>query len=108
MIGFRIESTRGDLVESVHRVSVAVADASGRLIASSGDPALVTYWRSAAKPFQAMPLVTDGAAAAFGLGDEEPALARASHSSDRMHPESLARILANIRCGTQEHAGILP
>jgi L-asparaginase II len=104
MSGFRIESTRGDLVESVHRVSVAVADASGRLIASSGDPALVTYWRSAAKPFQAMPLVTDGAAAAFGLGDEELALACASHSSERMHLEIVDRFLAKIGCEEQELA----
>ena len=104
MSGFRVESTRGDLVESVHQVSVAVADASGRLIASSGDPALVTYWRSAAKPFQAMPLVADGAAAAFGLGDEELALACASHSSERMHLEIADRFLGKIGCEEHELA----
>ena len=74
MSGFRVESTRGELVESIHRVSAAVTDASGRLVASAGDPELVTFWRSAAKPFQAMPLVADGAADAFGLGAEELAL----------------------------------
>ena len=52
---FRIESTRGGVVESIHRVSAAVVDAKGRLVASAGDPSLVTFWRSAAKPFQAIP-----------------------------------------------------
>lgn len=98
MSGFRVESTRGDLVESVHQVSVAVTDTSGRLIASSGDPDLVTFWRSAAKPFQAIPLVADGAADAFELGGEELALACASHSSERIHLDVAERFLARIGC----------
>jgi|SRR5687767_7641602 len=98
MTGFRVESTRGGLVESVHHVSVAVTDAEGRLIASAGDPDLVTYWRSAAKPFQAIPVVADGAADAFGLDDEELALACASHSSEPMHLEIASRFLARIGC----------
>jgi L-asparaginase II len=104
MSRFRIESTRGDLVESVHQVSVAVTDASGRLIASSGDPELVTYWRSAAKPFQAMPLVADGAADAFGLDGEELALACASHSSERMHLDIAERFLRKIGADERELA----
>jgi L-asparaginase II len=62
MTELHIKATRGALVESVHRVSVAVVDREGHLVAESGDPDLVTYWRSAAKPFQALPLVADGAA----------------------------------------------
>lgn len=87
MTDLHIEATRGELVESVHRVSVAVVDATGRLVAESGDPDLVTYWRSAAKPFQALPLVADGAADRFGLEPRELALCCASHSSE---PEHLA------------------
>jgi L-asparaginase II len=87
MTDLHIEATRGELVESVHRVSVAVTDANGRLVAESGDPDLVTYWRSAAKPFQAMPVVSDGAADRYGLDPRELALCCASHSSE---PEHLA------------------
>lgn len=104
MSDFRIESTRGDLIESVHDVSVAVADATGRVIAESGDPELVTYWRSAAKPFQAMPLITDGAADHFRLGDEELALACASHSSERIHLQVAEQFLARIGCREQDLA----
>ena len=39
----RIEATRGDRVESVHRVSVAVVNADGRLVASAGDPSRISF-----------------------------------------------------------------
>lgn len=73
---------RGGIVESVHRVSVAVVDAGGRTHARSGDPGFVTFVRSAAKPFQALPLIEDGAADRFGVRDDELALACASHNSE--------------------------
>jgi L-asparaginase II len=95
---FRVESTRGDLVESIHAVSLAVVDPSGTLRASAGDPDLVTYWRSAAKPFQALPMVADGAADHFGLGPDAIALACASHSSEPEQVELARRMLAAIGC----------
>ena len=49
--------TRGAQVESLHQVHAAVVNASGTLIGSTRNPALVTHWRSCAKPFQIMPLV---------------------------------------------------
>jgi L-asparaginase II len=104
MNDFRIELTRGELTESVFRVSVAVVDATGRVVASAGDPALVTFWRSAAKPFQAMPLLADGGADRFGLGQEELALACASHSSEPMHLEVVRRFLDRIGCAESDLA----
>lgn len=91
-----VEATRGGAVESVHPVSVAVTDIDGRLLAESRHPALVSFWRSAAKPFQAMPLVEDGAADHFGFGDEELALTCASHSSEPAHLAVVDRMLARI------------
>ena len=106
MIDFRIEATRGDLVESVHPVSVAVVRADGNLIASAGDPSLVSFWRSAAKPFQALPLLEDGAADALAITPAELALACASHSSEPRHlavAEGLLRRIgattADLACG---------
>ena len=49
--------------------------AAGAVVASAGDPALVTYFRSSAKPIQALPLVRRAA----DLDDEEIAIACASH-----------------------------
>ena len=96
MTDLHIEATRGELVESVHRISVAVVDAEGRLVAESGDPDLVTYWRSAAKPFQAMPLVAEGAADRFGFDSRELALCCASHSSEPEHLAVTDAILVKI------------
>jgi len=101
---FRIESTRGDLVESVHAVSLAVTDAAGALVASAGDPGLVTFWRSAAKPFQALPMVADGAADHFGLGPDAIALACASHSSEPEQVDLARRMLAAIGCAEADLA----
>ena len=92
----RVEATRGELVESVHPVAAAVVDAGGRLLAASRDPDLVTWWRSAAKPFQALPVVEDGAADRFGFSDEELALVSASHSSEPRHLELIGRILEKV------------
>ena len=98
----RIESTRGSIVEAVHHVSVAVSDADGRLLASAGDPDVVTWWRSAAKPFQALPLLQDGAAEHFAVSDEELALACASHSSEPRHLEVVSRWMDRLGLTDQD------
>lgn len=102
-----VEFRRGDVVESVHRVHVAVVDGAGNLVASAGDPDFVTYMRSSAKPFQALPLVTSGAADRYGLTERELALACASHAGEPRHVEAARSILAKagldaslLRCGT--------
>ena len=98
---FRVESTRGGLVESVHRVSVAVVGQGGQLVAAAGDPDLVTFWRSAAKPFQAMPVVADGAADRFGFDLRELALTCASHSSEPAHLDTAASLLRKLGLSEQ-------
>ncbi len=97
-----VESWRGSFVESRHRVHVAVVDGDGRLVARAGDPDLVTFWRSAAKPFQALPLVADGAADRFGLTSEELAIACASHSSEPRQVELVRAFLKKVGCGERD------
>lgn len=85
---------RGRLVESTHRAHAVVAGPSARVLASWGDPRLVTVIRSAAKPFQSLPLVADGAAEHFGLSEEEIALCSGSHNSEEAHVRAARSILA--------------
>jgi L-asparaginase II len=92
----RIVATRGGLPESEHRVLAAVVDQHGALIASSGDCQQVSWWRSAAKPFQALPIVQDGAAERFAISDEELALACASHSSEPRHLQVVSRLMDRL------------
>lgn len=106
MTRFDIVATRGAIDESVHRISAVVMDADGRLVASAGSPELVTYFRSAAKPFQLWPLVRDGGVARFGLDAEMLALACGSHNAEPAHRAVGARWLeqvglteADLSCG---------
>jgi L-asparaginase II len=98
----RVDVWRGPLIESTHRVHVAVVDADGRLRAGSGETARPTFARSAIKPIQALPLVEDGAAAKHGFGDRELALCCASHNGEPHHVEGVRAMLERI--GLEETA----
>ncbi len=98
----RVEQVRGGVVEAVHDLHVAVVDARGRLVAGAGDPELVTFWRSAAKPFQAVPLVEDGVLERFGLTTAHLALACASHSSEPGQVALVREFLAKIGCSERD------
>lgn len=87
---------RGQTAESVHRASVAVADASGRLLASFGDAKRLTFLRSAAKPFQMIPLIESGAADRFGFGPREFAISAGSHSGEPLHVDLVESMLRRI------------
>jgi L-asparaginase II len=81
-----VEVTRGGTVESRHRVHAA-AVRGGEVVASAGDPHLVTFMRSSAKPLQALPLVR----AVADLPPDEVAIACASHLA---RPDQLAPVAA--------------
>lgn len=96
MSDIMIEVTRGPLVECIHRGSAAVADVDGNLRYYAGNPEMVSYLRSAAKPLQAIPVIETGAADRFGLDEPELALLCASHNSEQQHLDMVASILAKI------------
>ncbi len=102
-----VEVTRGSLVESRHRGALAIADADGATVLAVGDVARPVFPRSAVKALQALALVESGAADRYALGDEELALACASHSGEPAHVEGVVRMLAKagldvsaLCCGT--------
>jgi len=96
-----VEVTRGPIVESRHRGHVAVVDGAGRLVAALGDPGTITYLRSSAKPFQAIPLVISGAADRFGFSERELALACASHNGEPIHTQTAQSMLDKIGLGPE-------
>ncbi len=91
-----VVATRGGQVESRHRVHAAVVDASGKLVASAGDVALQTFWRSCAKPFQVMPFIETGGFDEVGWGDDELALACASHGGEPEHVSIAESMLGDL------------
>jgi L-asparaginase II len=84
---------RGSEVESFHTGSIAVVDALGRLLAYAGEPNLRTFLRSAAKPFQAIPLLEYGGVEEYELTGEEIALTCGSHGGEPMHVSTAAALL---------------
>src|ERR1041385_5974563 len=89
-----VEVVRGVLTESRHRGALAVVDADGASVLALGDVARPVYPRSAVKPIQALPPVERGAADRYGFGDQEIALACASHGGEPAHVEVASRMLA--------------
>jgi L-asparaginase II len=107
-----VEVRRGSITESRHRGHIVVVEPDGNIIASAGAPETVTFLRSSAKPFQAMPLLVSGAADRFGFTDREIALACASHNGEPIHTEIVSSMLRKIglgpealRCGVHEPYG---
>ncbi|MGR3761406.1 asparaginase [Roseobacteraceae bacterium NS-SX3] len=105
------EVWRGALLESLHLGHAVICDGSGQILRSWGNPAAVIYPRSSAKMIQALPLLTSGAAARYGLGSEQLALACASHNGAQIHTERVNAWLDQLglsdddfRCGPQEPA----
>ena len=103
-----VEVTRGGIIESRHRGSVVVVDSAGKILLSLGDRLLPVFPRSAIKALQALPMVESGAPERFGLGDDEIALACASHTGSAAHVRAAASMLAkagmsadSLECGVQ-------
>jgi len=102
-----LEVLRGGRVESIHFGAVAVADPAGRLVAWAGDGDIVTYLRSSAKPFQALPFVESGAAEGLGLSMDQLAVVCASHTGTPRHIEIIESIQraagideSELQCGS--------
>jgi L-asparaginase II len=92
----KVIAYRNNVVESIHRVAAAVVDSSGKLRYSVGDPNFITFLRSSAKPFQAVPVVESGTAEAFGFTQKEIAIIAGSHNGERKHVWVVQSILKKI------------
>ena len=84
---------RSGRIESWIIGAAVVVTPSGHRVAAAGDPELATYVRSAAKPFQVLPLLLAGGVEAFGLAAADLALICASHGGRPEHTERAARLL---------------
>jgi len=104
-----VEVWRGPIVESRHRGHIAAVTGAGKMVAALGAPDTVTFVRSSGKPFQALPLITSGAADRFGFTVQEIAIACGSHSGEPVHVDTVRAMLGKIgvdesalKCGVHE------
>ena len=92
-----VEAIRGDVIESIHRVHVAVVHADDGLIASAGNPAHHSFVRSSIKMFQVLPFVEAGGVDRFELTQQELALCTASHGGEDFHVAAARSILSKAK-----------
>ena len=98
-----VEATRGGVVEARHRAH-AGAVREGEIVARAGDPTVVAFFRSSAKPIQALPVVR----ARPDLDEAEIAIACASHLHRPEQLEPVRSLLAKapatedeLECGPE-------
>ena len=95
---------RAGVSEALHRVH-AVAVQDGAIVATAGDANLISFFRSSAKPFQALPLVQSR----DDLDDTEIAIACASHQAEPAQLKAVRSLLRkasasedDLECGFEE------
>ena len=100
----KVTVVRAGVREALHDVH-AIAVQDGAVVATAGDPGLIAFFRSSAKPFQALPLVR----AQEGLEDAEIAITCASHQAEPAQLEAVRSVLRkaaasedNLECRFEE------
>lgn len=88
--------TRAGHVENIHRGDVAAVNCAGEIISEVGNAHLPMFWRSAAKPFQALPFVKNGGLEKYNISTEELAVLVSSHSGEENHVALVRGILAKL------------
>jgi L-asparaginase II len=93
---------RGGVEEALHLGEAVALNSDGHLVASTGNAARLTYFRSCLKPFQALAALRSGIVERFGLEAEHLAIMSASHNGEPRHVEVVRDLLA--RSGVPETA----
>ena len=91
-----VKVTRGNQIESIHRGHIVVANAEGEIIYHLGDPDFKICMRSCAKPIQALPVITTGAADRFSLTPAELAAMSGSLNGQDFQVNAIKSILSKI------------
>ena len=107
-----LEEVRDGRTQAVHTGHAVLLDLDGHIDHQWGHGDEGAYWRSAAKPLQALPFVESGAFDALGLDDRHLAIACSSHNGEPVHVDAARRLLAaaglkesDLGCGAHEPMG---
>ena len=88
--------TRAGHIENIHRGDFVVVNCDGKIIDSIGNAHLPMFWRSAAKPFQALAFVKNGGLDTYNISEEELAILVSSHSGEKNHVALVKGILNKL------------
>ena len=86
------EEFRGDILDLVHEGYISVVDETGKVILHAGNPEAMVYYRSASKPFQALPVIARRLDEKYGLTEEETVIMAGSHLGEPFHVKAIQSI----------------
>lgn len=87
---------RGGILENIHIGQLSCVNDAKEEIYSVGQNQQPVYFRSASKPFQAIPIFLTGAIQKWGITPEESALFMASQRGEIYHQERLQSLLEKL------------
>ena len=87
---------RAGHVENIHRGDIVAVNCEGEIVRAVGNAHLPMFWRSAAKPFQALPFVKNGGLEKYNISEEELAILVSSHSGEENHVALVRGILKKL------------
>ncbi|MEH7178323.1 asparaginase [Neobacillus vireti] len=97
-----VEETRAGLVENIHTGVICGVNEQLQTVYHVGDVNHYTYFRSAAKPIQAIPVFLSNIIEKYNLTNEEAALFTASHRGETYHIAALESMLKKLPVKEEE------
>ncbi|EFV76703.1 asparaginase [Cytobacillus pseudoceanisediminis] len=97
-----VEEVRGGLVENIHTGIICGMNDQLESFYQVGDEEHYTYFRSASKPIQALPVFLTDIIDKYGLTEQEAALFTASHRGEPYHIKALESMLAKLPVKEEE------
>ncbi|MDQ0201717.1 asparaginase [Neobacillus ginsengisoli] len=97
-----VEETRAGLIENIHSGMICGVNEKLETVYHVGNQEHYTYYRSAAKPIQALPVFLLNVITKYGLTREEAALFTASHRGETCHIAALESMLKKLPVNEDE------
>jgi L-asparaginase II len=91
--GILVNEYRGDTLDNTHSGYICIVDEKSKICGAVGDPGYYAFYRSAAKPIQALDTAAFGLAEQYGITDEESVIFSSSHAGEPFHAEAIESIL---------------
>lgn len=97
-----VEEYRGNILECVHRGHICGVSDDGKVKYCIGDTDFTTYFRSSAKPIQAIPIVKRGLDKKYNFTDKETTVLAGSHRAEPFHVQAIESIMDKVGIGEEE------
>lgn len=87
------QEVRAGITDLTHHGYVCVVDERSKVLYHAGDEDAVVFYRSTAKPIQALPVIMRALHTRYGLSEEETVIFSASHAGQSFHVSAMERIM---------------